>query len=1345
MTGSTTLTPVASLSVLTTLNAGANQIADISALSGLASLRSLSLNGNRVDGLAPLSGLSGLTTLSLASNRITDVSALSGLTNVRALYLGSNSITDVASLAGLTQLTTLDLSANPGLRSVAPLSGETLLANLDISQTGVADVTPLSGLTGLTVLGCYGARIADVTPMSSLVNLTRLDLGENRVTTITPLAGLPHLTLLGLQYNYLDITDGSPAMTVIASLTAGGTHVDYQPQNAPGPRLAVGPAAYDFGEVLVGGSAGTTITIANTGIQDMNLTGVDIAPGSAWMSMADTPAVPAVIAPGDSLDVRVVFAPGVVCTSSGGLVVTSDAPESPITVPLSGAGWTTVVTIPDPHLEAAVRSTLGKPAGLITDGDMAGLTHLYAESQGIVDLTGLQYAVNMTGLDLAWNQVVDLAPLSALPQLTNLQLYGNQIVDLAPLSGLSGLTTLVVGGNQISDITPLSGLSGLTSLDVSYNFLDISPGSAAMDAIAALTAGGTDVNYLPQFRPHLSVPALVDFGTVKQGTSALRTVTISNTGGSDMHVSGLALAAPAGMSMPTTPSLPATIAPDASLDVQVLYTPAQVGAVNATLTVTSDADNSPAEVALTAVAATYAHLSATPPVQDFGPILAGTSKVATVTVTNVGGSDTTVTALAVLDGATGMSMPATPTLPAPLVAGDSMDVAVRFEPPTVGAVSTTLTVTSGAENDPLQVPLLGAGATAPHLGVSPPSHDFGVVKTGSSAVTTVTISNTGGLTMSVADLAFTDATAGVSLAATPALPATVAAGGSMDVAVRFSPSATGTVATTLTVTSDADNSPGTVSFTGTGVTPARLSVTPSSHDFGTVRTGSSSSTTITIANIGESDMRLSGLAFTGPAAGMSMPATPALPATVVAGGSMDVRVTFSPSATGTVSGGLVVTSDADNSPVTVGLSGTGAAPHLAVSPPSHDFGTVKVHASVTTTVTITNDGGWAMSLTDLAFTDAAPGMSMPATPALPATVAAGESLLVRVAFSPSATGTVATTLTVTSDADNSPGASALTGTGAAPEYSAIEGMTRYDTAVAASKAAFPASDSAPAVVLCTGAAFPDALSAAALAGSVHGPVLLTLTDSLPSAVADEIARVREASATAYIVGGTGAVSTSVEASLAALVGGPSHVVRVAGTDRYDTAGKVAGKVKQLVGAVPRVFVASGADFADALSVSPAAYALRAPIILTRQAALPMPSRTALLAMGASSAVIAGGTGAVSEAVRAEVAGIIPDTARIAGIDRYDTCVRVTEWSVTQGMSNSVVSVATGRDYPDALAGGAMTGRLGGVMLLTDPNQLPPVVATYLGTLSSGWPHVYYLGGTAAVSTAVRDEIAAILQ
>lgn len=182
-----------------------------------------------------------------------------------------------------------------------------------------------------------------------------------------------------------------------------------------------------------------------------------------------------------------------------------------------------VVSLPDTELEDVVRDALDKSDGDITDADMATLNELDADDEEISDLSGLEYAVNLRELDLEDNQVSDLSPLANLTNLQDLDLEDNQVSNLSPLANLTNLQNLDLEDNQVSDLGPLANLTNLQDLDLEdnqvsnisplvansefgsddsvelqYNYLDLTPGSAAMSDIEALGSRGVEVSYRPQ-------------------------------------------------------------------------------------------------------------------------------------------------------------------------------------------------------------------------------------------------------------------------------------------------------------------------------------------------------------------------------------------------------------------------------------------------------------------------------------------------------------------------------------------------------------------------------------------------------------------------------------------------------------------------------------------------------------------------------------------------------------------------------------------------------------------------------------------------------------------------------
>lgn len=137
------------------------------------------------------------------------------------------------------------------------------------------------------------------------------------------------------------------------------------------------------------------------------------------------------------------------------------------------------ITIPDPTLEAVLREALAKPSGALTEEDLASLSYLDAsgdsldDSERIVNLTGLSYAVNLEELRLDYHAISDLGPLWSLKKLQVLSLIYNRIGSVAPLASLPQIEFLDLRNNQIVEISALWGLRDLGHLDLSFNFIDL--------------------------------------------------------------------------------------------------------------------------------------------------------------------------------------------------------------------------------------------------------------------------------------------------------------------------------------------------------------------------------------------------------------------------------------------------------------------------------------------------------------------------------------------------------------------------------------------------------------------------------------------------------------------------------------------------------------------------------------------------------------------------------------------------------------------------------------------------------------------------------------------------------
>lgn len=135
------------------------------------------------------------------------------------------------------------------------------------------------------------------------------------------------------------------------------------------------------------------------------------------------------------------------------------------------------VVFNDTNLEQAVRDALEKPTGDITAADMASLVTLIANDDNISDLTGLEYAINLSTLSLRQNHITDLTPIQNLVSLTTLFLDNNySLSDIQALTNLTNLNYLGLSNNNITDLSPIHNAYDLISLTMNNNQVaDISP------------------------------------------------------------------------------------------------------------------------------------------------------------------------------------------------------------------------------------------------------------------------------------------------------------------------------------------------------------------------------------------------------------------------------------------------------------------------------------------------------------------------------------------------------------------------------------------------------------------------------------------------------------------------------------------------------------------------------------------------------------------------------------------------------------------------------------------------------------------------------------------------------
>src|SRR5271157_2022471 len=547
-------------------------------------------------------------------------------------------------------------------------------------------------------------------------------------------------------------------------------------------------------------------------------------------------------------------------------------------------------------------------------------------------------------------------------------------------------------------------------------------GLAFLVGCQGLSAAGSSSQQQPTTLSLLNTT--LDFGSVAAGSNETLTATATNSGPASVTVSSATISTKY-FSL-VSPGLPVTVPAGQSATISIKFAPNAPGTFKATLSITSNASNTVPELTLsgTGTATASGTLTLNPSSEDFGSVTVGAKQSQSVTVTNTGSSSVNISQASV-SGA-GFQLNGI-TTPLTLNPSQSATFTVAFSPQASGSASGAVTITSNASNSTLTLPLSGTGVAPGVLGANPASLSFGSVTVGNKQSLSETVTNTGGTSVTISQVAASGT--GFSLSGITT-PVTLTAGQSASFTVTFTPTAAGSASGNVTVTSNASNPTLTIPLSGTGVAPGTLGANPASLSFGSVTVGNKQSLSETVTNNGGTSVTISQVAASGTGFSLSGITTPV---TLTAGQSASFTVTFTPTAAGSASGNVTVTSNASNPTLTIPLSGTGLAPGaLGSNPASLNFGSVTVGNNQSLSETVTNTGGTSVTISQVAASGAGFSLSGITTPV---TLTAGQSASFTVTFSPQVTGAASATLTFTSNAQPSTTTEALTGTGTpAPTY-----------------------------------------------------------------------------------------------------------------------------------------------------------------------------------------------------------------------------------------------------------------------------------------------------------------------
>ncbi len=515
-------------------------------------------------------------------------------------------------------------------------------------------------------------------------------------------------------------------------------------------------------------------------------------------------------------------------------------------------------------------------------------------------------------------------------------------------------------------------------------------------------------------------PSSLSFGTVVAGNASSQAATLTNNSSGAMSITQINV--PLGFTVSGL-ATNSSLAPGQSVGFSVVFAPAAAGTFSGSISITASANakrgkryTSSASIAVSGTGSGQGLLAPSPSSVNFGSVTTSTTSTQSVQITNSGGSTTTISQVAA--SGTGFSVGAV-ALPMNLPPGQSANFSVKFSPSSAGTKTGSLNISSNASDPSLSVALAGSGVSPATLSASPLSVAFGSVTTSTTATQAVQITNTGGSSGTISQVSVTGAGFAVTQ---PGLPLTLAAGQSVSLNLTFTPTVVGTATGSLTVSSNASNPSLSVGLTGSGVTPAALTVSPTSVSFGNVQVGTSQTQNALVSNTGGSSASISQAAVTGSGFSVSGLNTPF---TLAAGQSASFSITFAPTTTGTSTGSVTLSSTASVPPIALSGSGISAAGQLTANPTSLNFGTVVVGSSSSQNVTVTaGTGSVTISQANVSGAGfAVSGLS------LPLTLSAGQSITFSASFAPSTTGATSGSVSLVSNASNTPTTVALSGTG----------------------------------------------------------------------------------------------------------------------------------------------------------------------------------------------------------------------------------------------------------------------------------------------------------------------------
>jgi kumamolisin len=639
----------------------------------------------------------------------------------------------------------------------------------------------------------------------------------------------------------------------------------------------------DFGNAAIRKiSAGTVTTVAGQGTESGWLDGLGTsalfnapiglaldAAGNLYIADSQVPPIGS-IASGNCL-LRKLSPAGVVSTLAG---------QPGIVGSLNGTGTNAEFY----SIQAVTSGTAGK----FYFADTYNQTLRSGTSTAVLNPTKV---ISLSG-SLAFGNVSVGGSASSIMTISN---TGNTALTVSGIvypSGFSGNWSsgaVAAGGTQNVTVTfaPASATSYAGNIVVS---------SDATSGSNSIAVSGTGV--IPVPTKIISLSGTMAFGDVAVGGTATTIMTISNTGNTALTVSGIAY--PSGFSGNWSSGI---IAAGGSQNVTVSFAPTAQISYGGNIVVTSDATAGSNTIATSGAGVTSAiSLSGN---LAFGNVIVGQMATSTLVISNPGTLALNVSGISYPSGFSGNWSSGT------VAAGGSQNVTVTFAPAAIASYGGNINVSSDAANGSGSIAASGTGVAAPPTKIISLSGNlsFGSVTAGQLPTATMTINNSGNTTLTVSGISYPSGFSGNWSSGA------IAAGGSQIVTVTFAPASAASYGGNITVTSDATSGTNTIPASGTGI--GRAISLSGNLAFGNVTIDQTATAIMTINNVGNVGLSVSGISYPSGFSGDFSSGT------IAPGGSQNVTVTFAPTAISSYGGNIAVSSNASGGTNTIATSGSG--------------------------------------------------------------------------------------------------------------------------------------------------------------------------------------------------------------------------------------------------------------------------------------------------------------------------------------------------------------------------------------------------------------------------------------